>query len=101
MFRMTLGDAALQREVLELFDRQIVLLTDRMHTAPPAAVATLAHTLKGSARGIGAWALVSAAEAVESAVAQGDDPAEPLHRLALAGHAVRAAIATLRRAAAS
>src|SRR5437588_8394462 len=60
--RTTLGDRALEREVLQLFDRQSSMLIARMRTAAPAAVATLAHTLKGSARGIGAWRVARAAD---------------------------------------
>ena len=52
--RMTFGDHSLEREVLQLFDRQAELLMERMNASAPAAIATLAHTLKGSAVGIGA-----------------------------------------------
>ena len=65
--RMTLGDRSLEREVLQLFDRQSALLIARMRNAAPDGVATIAHTLKGSARGIGAWRVARAAEAVELA----------------------------------
>ena len=60
--RMTLGERSLEREVLQLFDRQSTLLVARMRSAPPAAIAALAHTLKGSARGIGAWRVARAAD---------------------------------------
>lgn len=63
--RMTLGDRSLEREVLELFVRQSALLLDRMDAAAPAAIGPLAHTLKGSARGLGAWRVAAAADAVE------------------------------------
>ena len=59
--RTTLGDRNLEREVLQLFDRQSTLLIARMRTAAPSGVATLAHTLKGSALGIGAWRVARAA----------------------------------------
>lgn len=65
--RMTLGDASLEREVLQLFGRQADMLVTRMQTAAPAVVAAAAHTLKGSARGIGAWQVAEAAEKVERA----------------------------------
>jgi len=65
--RMTLGDHALEREVLALFDRQIEALIARMGELEPSGVAALAHTLKGSARGVGAWSMARAAEAVEAA----------------------------------
>ena len=59
---MTLGDRKLEKEVLELFDRQAEQLLARMHAAEPAGLARLAHTLVGSARGIGAWRVAAAAE---------------------------------------
>jgi len=65
--RMTLGDRSLQREILQLFDRQTVLLLDRMRDGDAVALAALAHTLSGSARGIGAWSVAQAAEASERA----------------------------------
>jgi HPt (histidine-containing phosphotransfer) domain-containing protein len=65
--RMTLGDRSLEREVLQLFVRQASVLLGRMDQAEPDAIAALAHTLKGSARGLGAWRVAAAAEAVELA----------------------------------
>ncbi len=65
--RMTLGEKELEREVLGLFDRQAELLLARMRKAEPAVVAAAAHTLKGSARGIGAWRVANTAEALELA----------------------------------
>jgi len=65
--RMTLGERSLEREVLALFDRQADILLNRMNSVAPSGVATLAHTLKGSAVGIGAWGVARAAEAVEKA----------------------------------
>ena len=67
--RMTLGDRRLEREVLELFVRQTGLLLDRIAGAEPALAAAAAHTLKGSARGIGAWRVARAAELLEQAAA--------------------------------
>jgi len=63
--RMTLGDSSLEQEVLRLFDRQATMLVARMHGAAPSLVAASAHTLKGSARGIGAWRIARDAETVE------------------------------------
>lgn len=71
LFRMTLGDRALEREILQLFSRQTDMLMARMQDAAPASVAAMAHTLKGSARGIGAWRVADAADVVELAVAAG------------------------------
>jgi HPt (histidine-containing phosphotransfer) domain-containing protein len=95
LFRMTLGDHHLEHEVLRLFDRQIELLLARMENAEADAVATLAHTLKGSARGVGAWDVARSAEAVEAAVAQGAGVPEACARLAVATAAVREAIAEI------
>ena len=65
--RMTLGDRSLEREVLALFDRQAGMLLVRIQQAARAGISAAAHTLKGSARGIGAWRVARAAEAVELA----------------------------------
>jgi HPt (histidine-containing phosphotransfer) domain-containing protein len=97
--RMTFGDSSLEREVLQLFDRQAEILIARMRGSDPAAVATLAHTLKGSACGIGAGNVAQAAEAAE--LAAGRLPAElgaALDDLAKAVDEARALIATLLRA---
>src|ERR671923_2347196 len=67
--RMTLGEHSLEREVLLLFCRQADMLIGRMRTAKPAVTAATAHTVKGSARGIGAWRVAAAAEAVERTAA--------------------------------
>ena len=96
--RMTLGDRSLEREVLQLFDRQATLLIARMRAAAPGGVATLAHTLTGSARGIGAWRVARAAEALELAGSADADLAGALDRLAAATDEARAVIAELLRA---
>jgi HPt (histidine-containing phosphotransfer) domain-containing protein len=69
--RMTLGDRALEREVLMLFDHQAAMLAERLAGATVTLAASCAHTLKGSARGIGAWPLAHAAEQVEHNIAAG------------------------------
>ena len=98
--RMTLGDRSLEREVLQLFDRQADLLVGRLAAADAGAVGALAHTLKGSARGIGAWRVARAAEALEQAAA-GDAGALALakQRVASASADARAMIADLLQAA--
>ena len=65
--RMTLGEPSLEREVLALFDRQVEILLPRIRCGSPPVAAANAHTLKGSALGIGAFAVARAAEAVEQA----------------------------------
>ena len=92
--RMTFGDRALEREVLQLFDRQAGLLLARMHSGAPAAVGTLAHTLKGSASSIGATGVRYAAEAVEQA-ASAAERGLAIGRLATAIDDACAAIAAL------
>jgi HPt (histidine-containing phosphotransfer) domain-containing protein len=67
--RMTLGDVSLEHEVLRLFDRQATMLIARMQGAEPSLIAASAHTIQGSARGIGAWRIARDAEAVEMAAA--------------------------------
>jgi HPt (histidine-containing phosphotransfer) domain-containing protein len=96
--RTTLGDRSLEREVLQLFDRQSTLLIARMRSAAPGGIATLAHTLKGSARGIGAWRVARAAEALELAGSADADVSSALDRLAAASDEARAVIAELLRA---
>ncbi len=89
----TFGDKRLEHEVLQLFDRQAVLLMARIRSSSPSAVGALAHTLKGSAVGIGAFDLSRAAEAAEAAVSAG--PGECVRAVRALGAAVdevRAAI---------
>jgi HPt (histidine-containing phosphotransfer) domain-containing protein len=75
--RMTLGDRGLEREVLEIFVRQTVIMLERIAGAEPALAAAAAHTLTGSARGIGAWRVARAAEHLER-VANGKSGAAAL-----------------------
>jgi HPt (histidine-containing phosphotransfer) domain-containing protein len=94
--RTTLGDRSLEREVLQLFDRQSTLLIARLRNAGPDGVAMIAHTMKGSARGIGAWRVARAAEAVE--LAGSTELGGALERLAAATHEACAVIADLLKA---
>jgi HPt (histidine-containing phosphotransfer) domain-containing protein len=73
--RMTLGDASLEREVLQLFVAQSRRIVDAL-AARPADAAALAHTLKGSARAIGAFGLADRAETLEAALKRGEAPAD-------------------------
>lgn len=98
--RMTLGDASLEREVLQLFDRQAEILLGRIQQAVPSAAAAHAHTLKGSSSSVGAWKVARAAEAIEL-LAASNCPADFIAAVACLGAAVseaRAAIADLLRA---
>jgi HPt (histidine-containing phosphotransfer) domain-containing protein len=85
--QMTLGDSRLEREVLEIFVRQTVIMLDRIAGAERSLAAATAHTLMGSARGIGAWRVAGAAERLEH-IASGPGSAA----------ALRAAVAELRAA---
>jgi HPt (histidine-containing phosphotransfer) domain-containing protein len=69
---MTLGDADLQREVLTLFIAQSTALVAELSLLP-ADTKAIAHKLKGSARGIGAFAVAGCAERLERAA--GNHPA--------------------------
>jgi hypothetical protein len=98
--RMTLGDSSLEREVLQLFDRQAEMLLARMQNAAPAAAAAHAHTLKGSSSGIGAWKVARAAEIVEfvaTSNAAAADIAAAIGTLGTAIGEARAVIAELLR----
>ncbi|WP_458760272.1 Hpt domain-containing protein [Afipia sp. TerB] len=65
--QMTLGERSLEREVLSLFAEQSRDLVRRL-AAVPADAPALAHTLKGSARAIGAFGVADAAQSLESAL---------------------------------
>jgi HPt (histidine-containing phosphotransfer) domain-containing protein len=121
--RMTLGDAGLEREVLAMFSGQAVGLIDRLATAAKSSetksqearsqearsqearsqearsqeALALAHTLKGSARAIGAFRVADAAEGLEAAIRHGDDPAQALARLKEAVAEARTAIDVILR----
>lgn len=82
--RMTLGEAALETEVLALFAAQSHDLVGRLAEIP-ADAAALAHTLKGSARAIGAFRVADAALGVETAIRNNGDVASAV---ALLRHAV-------------
>jgi HPt (histidine-containing phosphotransfer) domain-containing protein len=95
--RMTLGDASLEREVLAMFSAQAVSLIATL-AALPADAGALAHTLKGSARAIGAFGVADAAESLEAAILSGCDATEPLTELKAAIAEARMAVdAILRR----
>ena len=78
--RMTLGDAGIEQEVLMMFSAQSAKLVQGL-LVRPADAGALAHTLKGSARAIGAFAVADAAEQLEAAIAGGSDPSAALARL--------------------
>jgi HPt (histidine-containing phosphotransfer) domain-containing protein len=64
--RFTLGNAALEREVLELFAAQAPVYVARLREAATSKEwKEAAHTIKGSASAIGAWRLARFAEMAE------------------------------------
>jgi HPt (histidine-containing phosphotransfer) domain-containing protein len=92
--RMTLGDAALEREVLTMFSAQASSLAKAV-AAMPADAPALAHTLKGSARAVGAFVVADAAAHIETLIRSGSNPAEALGELDDAVAQARAAIEAL------
>ena len=89
--RMTLGERELEREVLMLFVQQSTDLLARLEKLPREG-ASLAHTLKGSALGIGAFAVAEAAESLERRLRQGLPVTAEVTALAQAIHSAQAAI---------
>jgi HPt (histidine-containing phosphotransfer) domain-containing protein len=89
--QMTFGDRGLEREVLEIFRRQAAIMLSRIGGVEPGAAAAAVHTLKGSARGIGAWRVARAAERLEHAGGEADRAAS-LAELQAATLEARAAI---------
>ena len=87
--RMTLADPALEREVLTLFDRQAGSMIALLGAAEPQALPRLAHAVKGSARGVGAWRVARAAAMLETA------PQSDVHALMNALIEARAAVAQI------
>lgn len=94
--RQTLGNKDLEQEVLALFLRQSVLLAKQLDEARDAqSFRIAAHTLKGSAQGIGAWRVAKAAQSLESLSSERDGPAARAARAGLDA-AVAEANATIR-----
>ncbi|MFD0917953.1 histidine kinase [Pseudahrensia aquimaris] len=64
--KQSLGDRALEIEILSLFRSQSKLYLDRLTCAKTSDERKMAaHTILGSARGIGAWAVAEEAEKIE------------------------------------
>ncbi|MDA9431506.1 histidine kinase [Bradyrhizobium sp. CCBAU 51627] len=91
---MTLGDAELEQEVLAMFAEQAVRLLAAMATLTPET-GVLAHKLKGSARGIGAFAVADAAASLETAIRLGRNQPHAFTALKEAVAEARAAIETI------
>ena len=97
------GDRSLLDEILTIFIEQATSWIERMDPALADEDWHLAaHTLKGAARGVGAWALGEVAEAAETLVGPGQEtPRRALQRdlKAIASEAIREARAIRDRAA--
>lgn len=78
-----MSDPALEREVLGLFVAQSGNIMAALRTLP-RDTAALAHTLKGSARAIGAFGAADAAGRIEDAARSGSDIRTPAVRDAVA-----------------
>ena len=64
--RFTMGDKALEQEILGLFIDQLPITIGALRGAQtPKEWGMAAHTLKGSARAVGAWHLATIAESAE------------------------------------
>ncbi len=98
--RTTLGDPSMEGEMLEAFGLKTSMLILRMQQAARSSIFAAAQALKGSARGIGAWRVASAAEAVELAAASGAEPElkSAVDRLGIVAQETRAVIAELLQA---
>ncbi|MDX8464568.1 Hpt domain-containing protein [Mesorhizobium sp. VK23B] len=91
--RQTMDDRALEQEVLALFVQQALSVRDKIVDADAKERVLLAHSLKGSARGIGAFAVAECAAAIEK---QPDD-ARTLRKLGILIEQVRDFIAAISR----
>jgi HPt (histidine-containing phosphotransfer) domain-containing protein len=97
--RQTMGDRALEVELLALFDRQAAQIAEKLGALDSDSVegwrADLAHKLKGSARAIGAHAVAAAAENYEHCARVGVLRAMDAAQLVEAVSRVRAALREL------
>jgi HPt (histidine-containing phosphotransfer) domain-containing protein len=88
--RMTSGDQDLQAEVLDLFRHQAELWGRLLDPQFPSDNwGDAAHTLKGAARGIGAWKL---ADICQNAEALGREQKDDASESAMVNRAVRLAL---------
>ena len=97
--RYTGGDRALNAEILKLFDGQVTQMVGQLRGILAARDAKrwreVTHTIKGAARGVGAFAMgdaAAAAEPVDVTIAQARGE-EVIDVLAREGHAVQLFIA--------
>lgn len=90
--RFTLGNRELEQEVLHLFVTQAPSYIAELRTATSdKAWKIAAHTIKGSARAVGAWELAEAAATAELLAQDPDGPARDLSITAVEAAFARAA----------
>lgn len=71
--KQSLGDRSLELEILKLFAGQSSLYVDRLRAAKTRSEKRMAaHTILGSARGIGAWQVARLAEPMHNGVGSDD-----------------------------
>ena len=70
----TFGNRALEQEVLSLFLKQSASLMQRLENAAHDAQIATIHTIKGSARSIGAGQVAFVAEGIEAELNAGNSP---------------------------
>ena len=63
--RQTMGDRDLEQEILNLFIQQAQSIGEKLAKADAEARAQLAHTLRGAAGGVGAFAIADCAAEIE------------------------------------
>ena len=94
--RYTLGDPGLELEILGLFAEQLPITIGALeHATTDKDWGMAAHTLKGSARAVGAWPLAALAEDAERLTTNADSGRRTaiLRRLETAADEARAYIA--------
>jgi hypothetical protein len=100
--RYTLGDRGLELEILGLFVGQLPIIIGALKDAPSEKEwGMAAHTLKGSARAVGAWSLATLADSAERLHGLPDEMVRGavVRRLELAAGEAREYIASLAKAA--
>jgi HPt (histidine-containing phosphotransfer) domain-containing protein len=96
--RYTLGDQQLEGEVLELFAKDLPRSVRALRTARnDREWWVAAHTLKGSARAVGAWRVAGAAAAAEQIACAVDDPLAKAEAMAACDLAIADVISYIRR----
>ena len=89
--RQSLGDRSLENEILRLFHNQSKFYMDRLENATTAEERKMAaHTVVGSARGLGAWKVASEAELVEQSCSRGRDVSSMKQAVEEANHHIEA-----------